>query len=71
MKIKCDKCGKIVEYTYEDIENIVCKRPRRANDLTNIALDNLVLGHGYFMVGFVNCDCGNKICLGEVANDRN
>ena len=65
MEIKCDKCGKIIEYTYEDIENIVCRKPRRANDLINIALDELVVGHGYCMVGFVNCDCGNKICLGE------
>lgn len=43
MKIKCDKCGRIIEYTCDDIENIVCKRPRRANDLINIALDELVV----------------------------
>ena len=68
MKAKCDECGTEFDFDKSQIQEMWVKKPRRASDLINIALDNLVLGHGYELVHFVNCDCGNKVFIG-VEND--
>lgn len=68
MKAKCNECGTEFDFDKSQVQEMWVKKPRRANDLTNIALDELVVGHGYELVHFVACPCGNNVFI-KVKND--
>ena len=69
MKVVCDKCNSVFYLDEKQIQKVWVKVPRRSNDLKNIALDNLVLGHGYELFKWFDCPCGNEIQILEKAEN--
>lgn len=71
MKVRCDKCNSVFYLQEKQIQKNWVKVPRRSNDLLNIALDNLILDHGYKLVRLFDCPCGNTIEILEKENCDN